>query len=471
MTARAERALSAALEAQAERLVPCVHCGFCLPACPTYVRLADENDSPRGRLHLMRAVVEGRLPAGSDAFQTHIDRCLGCRACEPVCPSGVEYGLLLESARDVAYQARKPRPLVRVLLWLIKRRLWFRWCMRAASMVRGVGLARLVAKLTPASPRLHPLRFGSAMLAASRRTRLPLPTPIARAARSELRASEDRDRDGVSRPVRVALLTGCVQASLFAHVNRSTERVLRASGFTMVQVGGQRCCGALHLHAGDTENARTLARANVEAFARANVDYVVANAAGCGAAMKEYGHLLADSTKFSDPARQVAEATRDLSELLADSDVPVGAPVPLRVAYDAACHLCHAQGLKEAPRAVLRRIPELEVVPLPSEEECCGGAGIYGMTHPEMSGQIGSDKVAEVVRTGATAVVTANAGCIMQIGAGLLLSGSPVPSHHLVELLDESYRRAGLYERGVAASVGRTGHRGRGGVPGAGEVR
>ena len=164
--------------------------------------------------------------------------------------------------------------------------------------------------------------------------------------------------------------------------------------------------------------------------------------------MKEYGHLLADSTRFSGPARQVARATRDLSELLVDSDVPIGAPVPLRVAYDAACHLCHAQGLKEAPRAVLRGIPELEVVPLPSEEECCGGAGIYGMTHPEMSGQIGSDKVVEVVRTGAQAVVTSNAGCMMQIGAGLLLSGSSVPSHHLVELLDESYRRAGLYEKG-----------------------
>ncbi len=444
VTARADGALAQALRAQEERLLPCVHCGFCLPACPTYVRLADENDSPRGRLHLMRAVVEGRLAAGSDAFQTHIDRCLGCRACEPVCPSGVEYGLLLESARDAAYRARKPRMLVQVLLWVLKRGFWLRWSMRAARMARGLGLARLGAKLTPAFPSLHPFRFGFAMLAASRGTRSPSTDRNDRVARPELPAGE-REGEGAWKPLRIALLTGCVQAGLFARVNEATERVLRASGFEIVPVRDQRCCGALHLHAGDTVSAQELAQANVDAFSNANVDYVAVNAAGCGAAMKDYGHLLERSAEYAGPGRQIAEATRDLSELLADAEMPTGAPLPLRVTYDAACHLCHAQRLKEAPRAMLRVIPELEVLPLPGEEECCGGAGIYGMTHPELGGSIGSDKVAAVVRTGASAVITANPGCIMQIGAGLLLCGSPVQAHHPVELLDESYRRAGLY--------------------------
>ena len=439
MSAQRGTALAAALLAQEDRLLPCVHCGFCLPACPTYVRLGDENDSPRGRLYLMRAVVEGRLSAGSDAFQTHIDRCLGCRACEPVCPSGVEYGLLLESAREVAFRARKPGMSVRALLSVFRRGVLLRWSMSLARMARGLGLAWLGAKLTPRLRWLHPVRFGLAMLAASRGSRLLFFAPAGS-------ASWPVDAPAGDAPgARVALLTGCVQAGLFARVNDATERVLRANGFEIVRVTGQRCCGALHTHAGDARSARRLARANVDAFEKSRIDFVAVNAAGCGAALKEYGHLLAADSKYAEAAARLAETTRDVSELLAEAGVRRGAPVPLRVTYDAACHLCHAQRLKEAPRAMLEAIPELDLVPLPGEEECCGGAGIYGMTHPELGGRIGSDKVASVVATGAAVVVTANPGCIMQIGAGLLLRGSRIKAHHPVELLDESYDRAGFY--------------------------
>ncbi len=397
----------------------------------------------------MRAVVEGRLPAASDAFQTHIDRCLGCRACEPVCPSGVEYGLLLESAREVAFRARKPRMSVRAFLSVFRRGVWLRWSMGFARMARRLGLAWLGAKLTPGFRSLHPLRFGLAMLAASRGSRLLSAAPAGSASSPVAVPAGDvpaaGESDAGEAPLRVALLTGCVQAGLFARVNDATERVLRANGFEIVWVAGQKCCGALHVHAGDAEGARRLARANVAAFEKSKVDFVAVNAAGCGATLKGYGHFLAGDSTYAETAARLADATRDVSELLAEVGARRGAPVPLRVTYDAACHLCHAQRLTEAPRAMLEAIPELDLVPLPDEEECCGGAGIYGMTHSELGGRIGSDKVASVIGTGAAAVVTANPGCIMQIGAGLLLRGSPIKAHHPVELLDESYKRAGFY--------------------------
>ena len=448
----ADRDLTVALRAQADRLQPCVHCGFCLPACPTYVRLGDENDSPRGRLHLMRAVVEGRLDAGSSAFQTHIDRCLGCRACEPVCPSGVEYGILLESARAVAYRAKRPPASVRILLSVFFHRSCLRWSMALARLVRGLGIAGLLARFLPKVRSLHPVRFGLAMLAASSASSL-LRVRSATAAKA---LPDPREGDGESGETggespprgRVGVLAGCVQAGLFKHVNLATERVLRANGYEVVPVVGQGCCGALHTHAGDLKRARELARQNIEAFAAAEVDVIAVNAAGCGSAMKEYGHLLSHDFAYIGSAGDLASKTRDVSELLVDgaSGPRAGAPLPLRVTYDAACHLCHAQKLRDEPKALLHAIPELDLVPLPGEEECCGGAGIYGMTHPELGGRIGSDKVAAVLGTGASVVATANAGCMMQIGGGLLLEGSRTRARHPIELLDESYRRAGFYD-------------------------
>ena len=448
-----ETALAAALWAQEDRLAPCVHCGFCLPACPTYVRLGDENDSPRGRLYLMRAVVEGRLSPESDAFQTHIDRCLGCRACEPVCPSSVAYGVLLEAARETVFRARKRPAVVGMLLAVFSRPTWTNWSMRLARVVRGMGLAGLLARRIPRNRLFHPIRFGLAMLEASRERQFHAGATSGAGASGALEAgtlgagtSDGAPSRAVGDRGRVAILRGCVQAGLFVRVNDATERVLRANGYEVIEVSGQGCCGALHTHAGDAVGARELARANVQALTSAEVDFVAVNAAGCGAALKEYGHLLEADEEFRHAAETLAASTRDISELLADDTLRVGAPLPVRVTYDAACHLCHAQGLREEPRALLGAIPELVVLPLQDEEECCGGAGIYGITHPELGADIGADKVSAVLATGAEIVATGNPGCMMQIGAGLLLEGSDIVARHPVELLDESYRRAGFYD-------------------------
>jgi len=443
-----ETALAAALWAQEDLLTPCVHCGFCLPACPTYLRLGDENDSPRGRLHLMRAVVEGRLTPESEAFQTHIDRCLGCRACEPVCPSSVEYGVLLEAAREAVFRARKISALVGMLLAVFSSRAWTSWSMRLARIIRGLGLAGAAARRIPENRLLHPIRFGLAMLDASRGRRFPVGQSSGSGAprTSQAASSDGAARMGQGGRGRVAILRGCVQAGLFARVNAATERVLAANGYEVIEVSRQGCCGALHTHAGDAVGARKLARANVQALGSAEVDFVAVNAAGCGAALKGYGHLLEADSEYGQSATALAASTRDISELLVGDTLRVGGPLPARVTYDAACHLCHAQSLWEEPRALLEAIPELVVLPLRDEEECCGGAGIYGITHAELGANIGADKVSAVLATGAEIVATGNPGCMMQIGAGLLLEGSEVVARHPVELLDESYRRAGFYD-------------------------
>jgi glycolate oxidase iron-sulfur subunit len=249
--------------------------------------------------------------------------------------------------------------------------------------------------------------------------------------------------DGVAS--KVGLLDGCVQRWLFAPTNAATVRVLQVNGCRVQRVHGQGCCGALHAHGGDLEAARALARRNVDAFSRSGVDVIAVNAAGCGAAMKEYGQLLADDPAYAERARAVASRVRDVSEVLAERGPVTGTPVPLRVTYDAPCHLAHAQRVTHPPRVVLGAIPGLALEPLEGEEECCGGAGIYGLTHGDLGGRIGRDKSAAVRRSGADVVVTANPGCAMQIGAWLRIERSRVRAVHLVEMLDESYRRAGYY--------------------------
>lgn len=451
--------LARALEGEAEKLSHCVHCGFCLPACPTYTRLGDEADSPRGRLYLMRAVVEGRMDPGSDAFQTHIDRCLGCRACEPVCPSGVEYGHLLERARQTAAEARTPDAATRLFLEVLGHPILEPLFLFVSRLLRATRLPALAARSLPPDGIAGTLRLALAMLAASdtpgvpepdgrgrqlgaprRRTSGPgaPPEPAARTAGDAPAARPDRGR--------VGLLAGCVQKGLFSDVNRATVRVLEANGFEVVSVPRQRCCGALHAHGGALDRARALARANVEAFGNAGVDALVVNAAGCGAAMKEYGALLDDDSVWAGRAREVSKRVRDVSEILAQAGPRIGGSLPLRVAYDAPCHLVHAQRVEEAPRRLLAAIPDLELVPLRNARECCGGAGIYGVTHPGLGGRIGSDKVDAIRDSGARVVATGNPGCIMQIGAGVRLEGLAVGVLHPVQLLDESYRRAGFYE-------------------------
>ncbi len=497
----ARDALAGAIREQEQGLLNCVHCGFCLPACPTYRRLGDEADSPRGRLYLMQAVVEGRLDPGSDAFQTHIGRCLGCRACEPVCPAGVEYGHLLELARRLGGAARTPPLLARLLLRVFGTNRIARPAMFAARLLRASGIpalvtglmarrpdggrpggslrmgspGRIAGRMRRGFPRLAPGRVGPAglamaMLAASaparelfhkRRERSPShsgkpgPKPSSRSARvggtapakrpATERTAESAPGTAGTQTQSVGLLTGCVQAGLFARVNGATARVLEANGYRVVPVPNQGCCGALHAHGGDLEAARALARRNVSAFEAAGVDFVATNASGCGAAMAEYGALLKDDAAMRQSARALAERTRDISLLLAERGPVAGAAISLRVTYDAPCHLLHAQGVADPPVRVLRSVPRLEVLPLDGAGECCGGAGIYSLGNPELGGRIGADKVRHVLATGADALVTGNPGCMMQIGAGLALCGSGVPVLHLVEVVDESYRRGGLY--------------------------
>lgn len=478
-------------------LLACVHCGFCLNACPTYTRLGHEGDSPRGRLDLMRAVMEGRLEPDDDAFRTHIDRCLGCRACEPVCPSGVPYGFLLERARSAIAQSAGVAPSTRLLIAGYTGPL--RPLVTLGSRImRATGLARLLARLAPT--RLATIRFALAMLASSAPSPRLLargrsaagatlhrdggrqPMGPARTAAGPARAAAPRDDhpvndvagdvlpdaerafadphglmgafpdataatppDAASAAVpglRVGMLTGCVQESLFARVNSATERVLAVNGCTVASVGGQRCCGALDAHAGRLDRARELARTNIAAFEEAGVDVVVVNAAGCGAMMKEYGEQLRHDPEWAERAHAFVKKVRDISEILTARPLRQGAPVPLRVTYDAPCHLHHAQRIRVAPLDLLDSVPGLERIPLADADECCGGAGLYGVHHPELGGRVLGDKVAAIRDTRADAVLTPNPGCMMQIGAGLLLEGLDIAVLHPIEILDESYQRA-----------------------------
>ena len=395
----------------------CVHCGFCLQACPTYVNLEDENDSPRGRIVLMRAVIEGELALDDPSVHTHIDRCLGCRACETACPSGVPYGQLLEATRATLREVR-PTPFIgRVILGIFARAGVMRWMMLASRLMRRAGIPTLFAGVGGR------LGFASAMLAS---TRVPLPE-------REYGVPNSATRE------RVALLVGCVMDGLFARTNRATRRTLQVNGYGIVDAPGQVCCGALHAHAGDLETARKLARENIAAFEKSAGELIGVNAAGCGAMMKEYGHLLADDPAWAARAQRVAARVRDVSELLAAAGPKPGAPLPVRVTYDAPCHLLHAQRLSAPPLAVLRAIPELTLLPLTDADQCCGAAGIYNLIEPDTSNAVLSPKLRHIVATGADWVATGNPGCLMQIGAGLRRAHARARAIHPVDLLDASY--------------------------------
>jgi glycolate oxidase iron-sulfur subunit len=395
----------------------CVHCGFCLQACPTYLTLEDENDSPRGRLLLMRAAVEGSLSLDDPALTTHIDRCLGCRACETACPSGVPYGRLLEATRATITRDRPPGVVARIMLTLMANDTMRAVLLGLARLARTTGLVRLMARL--------PGRIGlaNAMLEA---TRPSLPTMHWTPA-------------GTGRRGRVATLDGCVMSGLFAHTNRATERTLTANDYALTGAPGQGCCGALHAHAGSLSRARVLARRNIGAFERSGADYIAVNAAGCGAMMKEYGHLLADDPDWSDRARAFSARVRDVSELLAAAGPRPGGAVPTSIAYDAPCHLLHAQRVADPPLAVLRAIPGLDAVVLPDADQCCGGAGIYNLQHPDISTRVLAPKLERAGRSGVALIATGNPGCHMQIGAGLIRAGLAARCVHPVELLDASY--------------------------------
>lgn len=404
-----------------EALAPCVHCGFCLPACPTYLATGDESDSPRGRILLMRGLAAGEIDPRDAALNEHLDACLGCRGCEPACPSGVAYGRGLERAREMLANARGLPPAAGVVLAVFRRRAFWRPLLAVARWLRATGLPRRWAGTGRAG-------FLMGMLAASRMNG---------------RNNEPTARPSGGRPVRptVALFRGCVMDALFPHVHAATRRTLEANGYQVIEVAGQACCGALHDHAGRTSGARQLARANVAAF-MTDADYIAVNSAGCGAILKDYGHLLG-----TPEAAQFAGRVRDVTELLADAGPRPGGPLPLEVAYDAPCHLQHAQRVHEAPIAVLHAVEGLRVRMLPGADRCCGSAGIFSLVQPAMSHAVLADKIDELRAADPPpqVVATGNPGCVMQIGAGVLAAGLPIRVMHPVELLDEGYRAAGLY--------------------------
>lgn len=408
------------LAAAVPGIMTCVHCGFCLQACPTYLALGDENDSPRGRILLARALVEGTLPLDDPDVRTHLDRCLGCRGCETACPSGVPYGHILEAARATLNETEPPPRLARIVLAMFARPRLLAGALAGARLLRLTGLARLLARLPGRAG------FASAMLASTAPSLASTPyAPRPRGARGT-----------------VAVLAGCVMRGLFAHVNRATERVLVANGYRLVSAPGQRCCGALHAHAGELAGARALARRNIAAFEQTGAEYIAVNASGCGLMIKEYGHLLADDPAWADRAAAIADRARDVSELLADAGPAAGAPIPERVAYDAPCHLLHGQHLARQPLAVLAAVPSLDVTPLPNADQCCGSAGIYSLVQPQLAQDVLAPKLAEIARAGAPFVATGNPGCMMHIGAGMLRARIPARTVHPVELLDASYAAA-----------------------------
>jgi glycolate oxidase iron-sulfur subunit len=383
------------------------------------VNLEDENDSPRGRIVLMRSLVEGELALDDPSVQTHIDRCLGCRACETACPSGVPYGQLLEATRATLRTAR-PTPLVgRVILAIFAKATLLKIMLLGSRLIRATGIPALFSRVAGR------VGFASAMLA-STRTAFP---------------EKEYDFGLSGSRGAVALLRGCVMDGLFARTNRATRRTLRANDYRIRGAPGQVCCGALHAHAGDLETARSLARQNIDAFERSGADSIAVNAAGCGAMMKEYAQLLADDPRWAERAARVSAKVRDVTELLAAAGPRAGAPLPLRVTYDAPCHLLHAQRLANPPLAVLRAIPELTLIPLTDAEQCCGAAGIYNLVEPDTSNAVLAPKLRHIASTGADWVATGNPGCLMQIGAGLRRARARARTVHPIDLLDASYSR------------------------------
>lgn len=411
-----------------EALDPCVHCGFCLPACPTYLATGDESDSPRGRILLMRALERGELPPEDPAVREHLDACLGCRGCEPVCPAGVEYGRGLEAARQRLADANGLPVLARLILGVFRHELWWRPLLTAARWFRATGLPRLLPG------------FPMGMLASTAPTGL-----LASTGRVGLsRALPDATPALIGSPGHrgtVALFRGCVMDTLFGEVHEATRRTLAANGYRVVEVAGQGCCGALHDHAGARNTAAGMVASNAAAFA-SRADFVVVNSAGCGALLRQAGHF-----DDSPAGRELGAKVRDVTELLALAGPRRGAPISIEVAYDAPCHLEHAQGVRHPPLAVLEAIPELRVRRLPGSERCCGSAGIYSMLHPTMARAVLAEKIEVIAQaTPRPAVIaTGNPGCLMQIGAGLQRAGLGIEVLHPVQLLDYSYREAGLY--------------------------
>ncbi len=410
----------------------CVHCGFCLPACPTYVMWGEEMDSPRGRIYMIKKTMEGEAPLDT-GFRQHMDNCLGCMACMTACPSGVKYSRLIEPTR-----AQIERNLPRGWRETVFRRLLFatfphprrlrllalplfvyqRSGMR--RLLRATGIQKFLPKRMAALEALLPTVSGQRLFESLPSTFTPRSTPRRR----------------------VGMLSGCVQQVFFSHVNTATARVLAAEGCEVVIPREQECCGALMLHSGMEEDAIALAKRMISVFETADVDAVVINSAGCGSTMKEYGHLLRDDPQWRDRAAAFSAMCKDISEILCELGPQVSRhPFKMRIAYQDACHLQHAQGVQQQPRRLLAGIPDLEVAEIAESSLCCGSAGVYNLLQPETANQLGDRKVENLISTRSRAVVSANPGCLLQLMNGLRRRGmNAMPAFHMVELLDASIR-------------------------------
>jgi glycolate oxidase iron-sulfur subunit len=427
----------------AELVADCVHCGFCLPTCPTYTLWGEEMDSPRGRIYLMNEGLQGE-PMTPSMVQ-HIDACLGCMACVTACPSGVQYDKLIEATR-AQVERRFDRPVAdRALrgaifaLFPYPRRL--RLMRGPLRLYQVTGLSRRLRKsgvLQRISPTIAAMEAIAPPLERSQ------PVPQRTPARGPRRGT-------------VAMLLGCVQREFFPGVNAATARVLAAEGFDVVAPASQGCCGALSAHNGREEEAQRFARALIDQLDRDVVDHIVVNSAGCGSSMKEYADLLADDPAYAERARAFADKVRDVSEILVEvGPVATRHPLPVTVAYHDACHLGHAQGIRSQPRELLRGIPGLEVREIADPELCCGSAGIYNVLHPQPARELGDRKAANVLRTGAELLVTANPGCLMQVASSIERAGSRMALAHTVEVLDASIRGLGVGHLGVGPGTTRS---------------
>jgi glycolate oxidase iron-sulfur subunit len=405
----------------------CVHCGLCTASCPTYVETSNENDSPRGRIYLMRAVTDGRLAMGSDV-RRHLELCLDCRACESACPSGVRYGTLIEPFKIVLQKDAPAEARASLLQRMILHHLFpysgrVKAALAPARLFQKLGLLDWAEKSGMTRVLPPTLRRMMAMLPQlSSRSRLPETLPSLGPKRG-----------------RVALFLGCVGDAMYPETNAATARVLQQNGCEVVIPRAQVCCGAIHYHSGVEEPALEMARANMRAFDPDAFDAIIVNAAGCGAMLKEYHHILPAAER--DRAARFVAKVKDISEfLVALGPVKPEHPVRLKVTYHDACHLCHAQQIRAQPRELLAMIPGVELVPLEESELCCGAAGTYNLTQPEMSERLGQRKMDHIEATGAQVVAAGNVGCILQVARKIKERGSPIEVVHPVDLLDRAYR-------------------------------
>jgi glycolate oxidase iron-sulfur subunit len=417
-----------------ELFLDCVHCGLCTSACPTYVELGTEADSPRGRIYLMRAVTDGRIEL-NDEVRRHLDLCLDCRACESACPSGVRYGKLIEPFRIHMAKAGVAAPSLSfferfTLFHLTPFARRMRWALAPVRLLQWTRLDRVLEKLGLFRLLPRSLRQMHEMLPRLRPHYGRLP---------EVLPAEGRRR------ARVALFLGCASDAFFPETNLATARVLQRNGCEVWVPRSQGCCGALHYHAAQEEPARRFAEANCAAFGPGlldtaeKVDAIVVNAAGCGAMLKDYGHLLHDSPAAA-AGQRLAAKVRDVSEFLVElGPVRPEHPLPLRAVYHDACHLCHGQQIRRQPRQLLETIPGLELVPLPETEICCGAAGSYNLTEPDMARRLGERKATNIRETGARAVFAGNVGCLLQIGCYLRRQDPDLWIAHPIDALWASY--------------------------------